>query len=53
MLSYLMESSLWSIFGLVIGYLFGRTERMLRDTRRRLDIQEREEDDNGRPSVRD
>lgn len=48
MLTYLMESFIWSLVGLVVGYLLGRTERILRDTRRRLAThQERESHDLG------
>lgn len=37
MWQYVFESWVWSIGGLVAGYMFGRTERQVRDLKRRLD----------------
>ena len=34
---YVLDSAAWSLGGLVIGYLLGRTEREIRDIKRRLD----------------
>lgn len=41
MWSYLAESSLWSLGGLFIGYILGRTEREVRE------VLKREEDRDG------
>jgi len=38
MLRYLFESSAWSLGGLVLGYLVGRTEQDVREIKKKLGI---------------
>lgn len=45
MWQYLFESWAWSLGGLVVGYVFGRTERTLREIKKRMDEIE-DHDDN-------
>lgn len=36
MMQYLVESSLWSLGGLIIGYGMGRTEREVRSIKKKV-----------------
>lgn len=37
MWEYIVESFMWSIGGLIVGYLLGRSERQLRDLKRKVE----------------
>jgi len=36
MVEYLMESSVWSVGGLIVGYVLGRTERGVWEIKRKV-----------------
>lgn len=37
MWQYLVESSIWSVGGLVVGYFLGRAEREIRDIKKKVE----------------
>lgn len=47
MWEYLYESSAWSIGGLVIGYILGRTEREVREIKKTVDDNHEESKEKG------
>jgi len=46
MWQYLFESWAWSLGGLLIGYLIGRTERTMREIKSKMDEIGDQDDDN-------
>ena len=40
MWEYMFESSIWSLGGLVIGYVLGRTDRTVRDIKKKVEEDE-------------